>query len=386
MSNANTSDYVSKSGHVLTVDEGKTVLEAARERVAHLFEAFDRVIVSFSGGKDSTVALHLCLDEARKRGALPLKVVMFDEEIIDPDTIEYCHRIRQNPEFEFMWFCVPILHTLRSQLRHHWITWDPEYRDVWARDMPDGAVTTDDFASYQVGMTIPEALMLYFPPERYGRIAVAGGIRIQESFNRRRALQLSGSWMTFRSEHYCWAKPVFDWSWQDVWRYILANGFDHSAFYDKLWLKGVPPREQRVAPWGNVAAIREARFYPEFYPDFWERVIRRLPEMRAQTRYGTTSLFSRTTDEAKPPGMTWQEYAMSLLEQFDDPEVQAYWRKQIEGKLRQWGKISSLPFPDEPVYVDGSREADSWHRMCKIIQKNDLVKQANGGFSSRDNI
>ena len=47
----------------------QNVLEAARERIAWVFDEFDGEIeVAFSGGKDSTVILELALEEAEKRG------------------------------------------------------------------------------------------------------------------------------------------------------------------------------------------------------------------------------------------------------------------------------------------------------------------------------
>ena len=45
----------------------KDVLTAAQERIAWTFDTFDRVYLSFSAGKDSTVMLHLTAIEARKR-------------------------------------------------------------------------------------------------------------------------------------------------------------------------------------------------------------------------------------------------------------------------------------------------------------------------------
>ena len=45
---------------------GINVLEAAQERIAFTFDYFDKVYVSFSAGKDSTVMLHLVMDEAVK--------------------------------------------------------------------------------------------------------------------------------------------------------------------------------------------------------------------------------------------------------------------------------------------------------------------------------
>ena len=44
------------------------VLTAARERIAWTFDTFDRIYVSFSGGKDSSVMLNLVMDEAIKQG------------------------------------------------------------------------------------------------------------------------------------------------------------------------------------------------------------------------------------------------------------------------------------------------------------------------------
>ena len=47
---------------------GFDVYTAARERISWVFDTFDRVYVSFSAGKDSTVMLHMVADEAMRRG------------------------------------------------------------------------------------------------------------------------------------------------------------------------------------------------------------------------------------------------------------------------------------------------------------------------------
>ena len=47
---------------------GINVLEAARQRIAWTFDTFEKISVSFSAGKDSTVMLHLVMDEAISRG------------------------------------------------------------------------------------------------------------------------------------------------------------------------------------------------------------------------------------------------------------------------------------------------------------------------------
>ena len=54
---------------------GMDVFTAARSRLAEVFDAFERVFVSFSGGKDSGVVVQLALDIAREKGRLPLDVL-----------------------------------------------------------------------------------------------------------------------------------------------------------------------------------------------------------------------------------------------------------------------------------------------------------------------
>src|SRR5580704_5079091 len=52
----------------------KSVFEAARERIGFIYDHCDDVIVSMSGGKDSTVLFEITRAIARERGRLPLKV------------------------------------------------------------------------------------------------------------------------------------------------------------------------------------------------------------------------------------------------------------------------------------------------------------------------
>ncbi|EHT4191091.1 phosphoadenosine phosphosulfate reductase, partial [Escherichia coli] len=46
---------------------GENVLRAATARIEWIFETFPSVCLSFSGGKDSTVLLHLTADVARRK-------------------------------------------------------------------------------------------------------------------------------------------------------------------------------------------------------------------------------------------------------------------------------------------------------------------------------
>lgn len=46
---------------------GENVLNAAQKRIEWLFDTFEQITLSFSGGKDSTVLFHLVAAEARRR-------------------------------------------------------------------------------------------------------------------------------------------------------------------------------------------------------------------------------------------------------------------------------------------------------------------------------
>jgi predicted phosphoadenosine phosphosulfate sulfurtransferase len=88
----------------------RDVLTAARERFDTLYRRFDRVAVMFSGGKDSTVCLHLAIEAARAHGKLPVEAIFYDEEAIYPTTIEYVRRMMTSPDVKLYWYCVPVQH------------------------------------------------------------------------------------------------------------------------------------------------------------------------------------------------------------------------------------------------------------------------------------
>jgi len=59
-------------------------VDAARQRIRHVYDTFDTVCVQFSGGKDSTACLHLAKEVHEERGLGPVKVIFRDEEMLSP--------------------------------------------------------------------------------------------------------------------------------------------------------------------------------------------------------------------------------------------------------------------------------------------------------------
>lgn len=64
----------------MMVPYGTTVFDESISRIEALYRAGHRVVVSFSGGKDSGIILELARIAAERAGKPPVEVVMRDEE------------------------------------------------------------------------------------------------------------------------------------------------------------------------------------------------------------------------------------------------------------------------------------------------------------------
>lgn len=351
------SQWVSHTGNAVRTTS-KNVYESALERIRHLFTLSDTYTASFSAGKDSTTVLMLSLQVARELGRLPLIVDFIDEELLDPDTIAYATEVASWPDIEMHWFCVPIRHTLRSRGRPHWFTWDPKEKHVWAREMPKGAITHVDGMNEETSYR--DVVKSYYAGRKF---VCSTGIRAEESFNRRRAIVVSGDYIVY-DQNCIYAKPIYDWRVEDIWKAANMFGWPHSLYYDEAWLKQMALKNQRIGPWGNVASARTISVYQEFYPDFWEKAVKRLPELSAAARYGNSKLYREVLN--KPTHMTWQEYVSQLLNGLDAGSRE-FWLKEIRSDLKVWSEKSSVAFPEEMP------SGPCWKKFAFTIGKNDRI-------------
>ena len=253
-----------------TITGTKNVYELAQERLKVIFNEFDNIYVSFSGGKDSGVLLNMCIDYIRRNNLkIRLGVFHMDYEIQYKMTIDYVDRILEANKdiLDVYRVCGPFrVSTCTSMYQSFWRPWEDNKKDIWVRSMPKKAMKKEDFPFYNTTMWDYEFQMRFAQWIHQKKDAVRTccliGIRTQESFNRWRCIYMSRKFQMYHK--YRWtskvgndiynAYPIFDWKTTDVW---TANGkfqWDYNVLYDLYYRAGVNLERQRVAsPFINEA-------------------------------------------------------------------------------------------------------------------------------------
>lgn len=174
----------------------KNVYELTLERIDTIFNEFDNVYVSFSGGKDSAVMLNLCIDYMRRHHiARKLGVFHMDYEVQYEETTRYIDRVfaANKDLLEIYRVCVPFkVTTCTSMYQTYWRPWEEEKRELWVREMPAECYTAQDFPFYSKEMWDYEFQLLfaqwYHRHKGANRTCCLVGIRTQESYNRWRTI------------------------------------------------------------------------------------------------------------------------------------------------------------------------------------------------------
>ena len=119
----------------------ENVYEALQRRLQYIFEEFDNIFVSFSGGKDSGLLLELTLDFQQKYYP-DKKIGVFhqDFEAQYDETTKYVERTfeRIKDKAECYWVCLPMAtRTAVSSYEMYWYPWDDTKEVIWVRPMPE---------------------------------------------------------------------------------------------------------------------------------------------------------------------------------------------------------------------------------------------------------
>ena len=370
------------------------VLTAARNRIAYAFDNFERIYVSFSAGKDSSVMLHLVMDEAIKRNR-KIGILLIDLEAQYKLTIKHAEDMFDNYQShaDIYWVCLPI--KLRNSVSNYepvWCAWQPERKQDWVREMPQHKSVISDhkyFDFFEPWMEFEEFIVLF--GKWYSRGLPTGafiGIRCDESLNRFRTIAVWDKGMHGNKRYTTRivddvynVYPIYDWHVNDIWRYHATFPDKlHNEVYDRMHLAGVSLSQMRLCqPYGDDQK-RGLWLYHILEPQTWGRVVARVNGANSGALYieekGNVTGYNKIQ---KPDGHTWKSFCNLLLSTM--PKVtRDHYVERFREWIKGWKSRGYDVIPDEaPRNLEKKYWAPSYRRLCKVLLRNDWWCKGLGG-------
>lgn len=369
----------------------QNVYEAAIERINYLYDEFDNVVVSFSGGKDSTVVLEMALEVARKRNRLPVPVLFIDQEAEWQGTVDYVKEVMYRKEVKPYWYQMPIVITnnASSTSRYHQC-WNEEEKEDWLHPQDDISIKENKYGTDRFHDLFTAIAKVDFPENT----CYLAGVRTEEAPKRYMALTSSRTY-----KHITWGKyldkkrgqytfyPLYDWSYTDIWKYIHVNAVNYNKVYDDYYRHGVRINDMRISNLHHETALKSLTLVQEIEPETWNKIAKKIDGANTIKHIQKNSF----TCPKELPYMfeDWKEYALHLADNliFEDnlkdllkrklesqifydvePIRDAFWRIIIN-------TILSSDF-DFTKYQNWTLQpnVDTWRRVCKNPYGEDKVK------------
>jgi len=364
---------------------GINVLQAAQQRISWTFDNFERIYLSFSAGKDSTVMLHLVMAEAMKRNR-KIGILLVDLEGQYKLTMEHAQRCFDlyKDHIEPYWCALPIaLRNAVSVYEPKWLAWDPEKREAWIRNPPEMAITRPEaFDWFHNGMEFEEFVPLFGEWYAQGQsCACFVGIRSDESLNRFRTIVQSKKvtkdkkrYTSLVSANVYNVYPIYDWRTEDIWTWHAKNPEAPSnRLYDMMHKAGLKISQMRICqPYGDDQR-RGLWLFHIIEPETWCKVVARVNGANGGALYvqewGNINGYRGVT---KPANHTWRSFAELLVNSMP-PKSQEHYRNKVM-LFEKWWMERGYPdgIPDEAAYeMEAARKAPSWRRVCKSLLRND---------------
>lgn len=307
----------------------KNVLEKAKERVSYVFDEFENIIVSISGGKDSTTLAHLALTEAHRRGR-KIGLFFLDEEVVYDSTIKQIEYLMDlYPENTIkLWLQIEFhLTNAVSLTEPQLISWERGKHKIWMRSKKSYSIqykpwdqAKETVRDKNKGFGFYDALENFTNSRQNTAFLI--GLRATESPNRWRAVSKNPGyknvyWCTRMPHGNVSFYPLYDWNFHDVWKYIYDNKLKYSKIYDFMHKKGFNLQEIRVSSLIHEKSFKSLVSLPEFEPDTYNRLLKRIKGISVGQLYGKDNKMLRVSKLPKNFN-TWMEYRDFLLETYPD--------------------------------------------------------------------
>jgi len=361
------------------------VYEAAKQRIEWTFDNFDKIYLSFSGGKDSTVMLHMVMDEAIKRKR-EIGLLIVDLEGQYKLTINHmleCVKMYRN-YIDLYWVCLPIhLRNAVSVFEPFWLCWDENKKNDWIREQPKFSVSDINyFPFFRTGMEFEEFVPEFGEWYSNGKnTACLVGIRADESLNRFRTIA-SNKKVTYLNKQYTTkvtdnvfnVYPIYDWSTEDIWIYHGKNKDKrHNELYDLMHKAGLSIHLQRICqPYGDDQR-KGLWLFHLIEPETWSKVVARVNGANSGALYvqdtGNINGYGKIT---KPENHTWKSFSELILNTLPEKTAEHY-KNKIFVFIKWWQERGyDNEIPDyAPNLLESQKLVPSWRRICKSLLRND---------------
>ena len=318
------------------------VVQMAKIRIKNVFNSTNNVYLSVSGGKDSIVLNDIVYKmvisgEVDKN---KLTVQFIDEEAIYPCVEQIVKNIRKQWMLigvKFEWYCIECKHfncfNSLSQ-DESFICWDRYKKDKWIREMPPYAIT------YPPDL-IPRVDTYQSFAEKNNRYGLTlTGVRCAESLQR---LQNIASTLTNKNSQNKKITPIYDMRDDDIWKYIYDNNLDIPKAYIYLYQVGNNKRDMRISQFFSIDTMKSLVQMCEFYPNLFDKIIKREPNAYMAALYYDTELFRRKKaktkeEKEKDENTDWKKKTLDLLnnEDFFTTDSAKKNRKRIKNIILQF--------------------------------------------------
>lgn len=311
----------------------ENVVDAARRRVRFVFDNFDDIKISISGGADSSALAHLMLEEAKRRDR---KVGLFflDEEVMYQSCVDQVTRIMEDwaPDNVIpLWLQAEFnLTNATSYAESHLIAWEPGQHQKWMRPKKSYAIKfhpwdrgNEIILDKRIGLDF-YAMLANFEA-CYSGAAFVVGLRGTESPNRWRTVSKNPTtinghttyWGTRKGENTA-LYPIYDWNQSDVWKYTYDHKLPYSPVYDYMFRKGMGLNEIRTSSLIHERSHKSLVELPEFEPKTYNKLLKRIKGISFAQETGKSAMMFRAKKLPKN-FKSWRKYRDFLLETYPEP-------------------------------------------------------------------
>lgn len=414
----------------------QNVYEALQDRLKLIFEEFDNIYVSFSGGKDSGLLLNFVLDFRKKYYPdKPIGVFHQDFEAQYTLTTEYIQRTfdRIKDQVEAYWVCLPMAtRTALSSYEMFWYPWDDKKKDIWVREMPKGdyvinlennPMTTYHYRMHQEDLAKQFGRWYRMSHENKKTVCLLG-MRAEESLQRysgflnKKYGYKGNCWISKQFKDVWCASPLYDWSINDIWHANYLFDYDYNHLYDLYYKAGLKVSQMRVASPFNDYSKDSLNLYRVIDPEIWVKLVGRVQGANFACIYGRSKAMGYR-NVTLPEGHTWKSYTKFLLDTLPT-RLRNNYIKKFNTSIHFWhetgggldeetiqelidhgykiqrngvsnytlNKKSRIIFkeriPDDTDDIKSTKDIPSWKRMCFCILKNDHICRFMGFGLSRE--